>query len=133
MLGLVAMLAAAAAPQVGEPTRYGDVRAIVDRLDMTSFPNSLAQRRAPGQRTLADHGFTRAERSGSALDLYPRDRSWMFRFTVLGQRSRGVTLCVIDRSLGSGGYDTAQVVTVVRARSGLYRAIGRPYRTPNCG
>lgn len=131
MLGLVALLAAVAAPQMGETTRYGDVRAIVDRLDITSFPNSVREP-GPGRRTLADHGFVRAERSGNALELFPRDRSHMFRISVLGQRSRGVSLCIVEKSMADRR-ETAQVVTVVRVRSGLLRAIGRPYRTPSCG
>ncbi|MCI2243901.1 hypothetical protein L3067_04665 [Xanthomonas sp. PPL568] len=55
LVGLVALGVSASSPAA--PPQAGITDAVIQHLDLTSFPNSVGPRRLPGKTTFADYGF----------------------------------------------------------------------------
>lgn len=129
LLALVAAPAAAA----------GDVRdAVVARLDLTSFPNSVGPRRVAGRHGFADYGFTQVRRTADGADLYAADRGWMMGFRILAATPTRLRLCFVDRGLRrpqdmrGPSYDTRTALVVTRTRNGPWPAHVVPGGMPGC-
>ncbi|MFZ5746207.1 MAG: hypothetical protein ACOY45_00965 [Pseudomonadota bacterium] len=109
-----------------------DPVAVAARIDVTSFPNSIAPRREEGHRTFADYGFTQVAHDGPAAVLTAADGGWTFRVTVLQSSGKTVQLCILDRALNGGSYFSVKPVEFERGEDGLYHATGRAIASEVC-
>jgi hypothetical protein len=83
---------------------------VANRLDVMSFPNSIRPARRPGAQTLRDYGFTNPASNS-------RD---------------SVTLCIIDKAVGSGTYFSVYPIEVEEGTDRLLHATGRKVNYPDC-
>lgn len=97
--------------------------AMIAKLDMTSFPNSIGPSRSAGKTTLANYGFTQR----SIFDdgwAYAKtaDGSWQFGVFVLTDGTRAKTLCITDSALGGGTYHATTAIEATPGPGGLWRS-----------
>ena len=104
------------------PALAEEPRAVVERLDVTSFPNSIGPRREEGLHTFADYGFTDVVVDGQAVRLTWPEGEWVFTVTVLDERNGRLRLCVADKAENGGSYDTVSAIEVVEGATGLLHA-----------
>lgn len=120
--------ATTATPRDGDPAPTAWNRAqkaaaveIVDRLDITSFPNSIGPRRRPGARTLADYGLTKKSSfdDGWVYTAMP-DKSWMVGVFILKPGRQRRRICITDTSTSGGTYRSINAVDVRRRPDGSW-------------
>ena len=112
-------------PALAEPPQ-----SLGDRLDMTSFPNSVGPRREEGLKTLADYGFVATGDDGTTYE--EDDGSWRFVVTPLASGDGRMLVCVEDQALNGGSYHTRHALELVEDASGLLRATAGPVTHPDC-
>ncbi|MDB5457573.1 MAG: hypothetical protein JWP92_3158 [Caulobacter sp.] len=122
-------LAVLAGPAAAAPP---SAREVVDRLDMTSFRNSIGPRRSPTLKTLADYGFTQREETSFSVTVLQADGGWMYDVGVLSTEGDRTVICVTDRALNGGSYYSVVPVEVTPGPDGLLRATGRALTDPRC-
>ena len=106
------------------------VQRAVERLDMTSFPNSLNNAGGPGRRTLRQLGRHRFAWSDGELEVTEADGSWVRMFRPLRAPRGRIQLCFTDQAQNGGTYMTSGAIELTPARNGLYRA--REIRHRDC-
>jgi hypothetical protein len=121
-----------------EPTTRAIGDAIIDRLDLTSFDNSVGPRREANKRTFSDYGFTMVERTEKGARLYRQEGGWMMGFDVLSASPTSVQLCFVDSALmrpgdiGRPSYDARSALLVSRGESAYWSARQVPEGFPGC-
>ena len=126
VLALAALAGSACSPAAS--AEADDVSALIDRLDLTSFPNSVGPRRVAGKSTFADYGFTAIERSHRGAVLTTEDRGWMMEFEVVSDDRQSLQLCFHDRGLQRPGdifgptYDATSALRVTKSPDGPWTA-----------
>lgn len=106
------------------------VRQAVERLDMTSFPNSLNNGGVPGGRTLSQLGDHRFVWSDGELEVTESGGGWVRMFRPLRSPRGRIRLCFTDQAQNGGTYLTSSAIELARTRGGHYRA--RPIRHRDC-
>ena len=106
--------------------RTTDLLHIADDLDVTSFPNSIGPSRRPEAKTLRQYGFKRAMATRGIAEFTLDDGSWYFAVEMLQDHGDIKELCVSDRALNLGTYNTRTRVKVKRGARGLYEAVEPP-------
>jgi len=125
ILLLAAMQLAAALPS--RPA----VENAVEKLDMSSFRNSLAQQiRADGGRTLRQLGPQRFVWVKGTLEVWEADGSWVRSFRPLPTVRGKIRLCFTDHAQNGGTYRASGALELSGLRNGLYRA--RSVRHRDC-
>ncbi len=122
------LLAAAAAPQASVPTRAA-VQQAVERLDLSSFPNSLRSEAGPKKKTLRQFGRQSFKWEEGALDVTEASGDFARTFRPLRSPKGRIRLCMDEQAL-KGTYLTSQAIELTPAAGGLYRA--RVVKDPNC-
>ena len=121
------MLAAAAAPQASVPARAA-VQQAVERLDLSSFPNSLRSEAGPKKKTLRHFGRQSFKWEDGALEVTEASGDFARSFRPLRSPKGRIRLCMDEQAL-KGTYLTSQAIELTPA-GGLYRA--RVVKDPNC-
>lgn len=108
---------------------------MLQRLDMTSFRNSLQPSRAPGKKHPADWSFTSAStRSGQSyltrLDSGRQD--WVIGLKIIRRDAEGAIACFSDEALGYANYRAYSAVRIVSDGSGGYRVTAEDLDEPTC-
>lgn len=124
---LAAALSLLSAPAFAEAPQ-----AIAERLDVTSFPNSIGPRREAGRFTLTDYGFTLVEANGQMVRFTDAEDGWTFTVTVLDERRGRLRLCVADKAENGGSYDVVKAIEVVEGSTGLLHATANRVNHPDC-
>jgi hypothetical protein len=106
------------------------VQRAVERLDMTSFRNSLNNAGGPGRRTLSQLGRHRFAWSDGELQVTESDGSWVRMFRPLRAPRGRVQVCFTDQAQNGGTYLTSAAIELSPGRNGLYRA--REIRHRDC-
>jgi hypothetical protein len=120
-MSMLFLIAAAMQAGTALPAQAAVQRA-VERLDMTSFPNSLNNAGGPGRRTLRQLGRHRFAWSEGSLEVTEADGSWIRMFRPLrGPRGR-IRLCFTDQAQNGGTYLTSDAIELSPGPGGLYRA-----------
>jgi hypothetical protein len=124
------VLAAALQASAALPAQ-ANVQRAVERLDMSSFRNSLANTARTGRaRTLRQLGDFRFAWEDGEFTATQADGSWVHMFKPLtGPRGR-IRLCYTDQAQNGGTYLTSQAIELTPGARGLYRA--RPIAHPDC-
>lgn len=123
---LAATVAIFAAPTISA----GDNGAgsLVANLDLTSFPNSTGPRRAAGEFTFADYGFTQVEMTPGGAKLTASDGSWVMSFEIVSNSSGTVEICFHDQAIGRSGqifrpsYNATSALRVTKSPRGKWSA-----------
>ncbi|WP_206518557.1 hypothetical protein [Stakelama tenebrarum] len=115
-----------------EETPLFDPAEVAQRLDVTSFPNSITPRREPEKSSFADYGFTQVTREGDAVALQPENGRWVFRIRLLGATGDTLRICVLDRALDGGTYFTVAPIEIAEDDDGIFRATGREITSQEC-
>ena len=97
--------------------------AMISKLDMTSFANSIGPGRTVGKRTLAQYGFTELSTFDDGW-AYAKmaDGSWEFGIFVLTDGDRTKLLCVTDTALGGGSYRATTGINAKLQPDGFWRS-----------
>jgi hypothetical protein len=103
-----------------------------ERLDMTSFPNSIGPRREDGARTLKDYGFTKVQIEGETVRFLEPDESWVFAVRPLATTAPQMALCIEDQALNGGSYHIVEALEVTEGTDGLLHATGNDISHPDC-
>lgn len=126
-VGLVLALSIWSLPALAESPQ-----AIGERLDMTSFPNSVGPRLEDASRTLADYGFTKIVVDGETVRFIEPDDSWLFAIRVLDTPPGQIVLCIEDKAQNGGTYHIVQGLEVSEGVDGLLHATGDRATHPDC-
>jgi hypothetical protein len=121
----------AAMQSAGTLPPQATVQRAVERLDMSSFRNSLADlaRRSRGK-TLRQLGAHRFAWSEGQLEATESDGSWVRTFKPLRAPRGRIRLCFSDQALNGGTYLTSSAIELIALRNGAYRA--REIKHPDC-
>ncbi|WP_017914141.1 hypothetical protein [Xanthomonas sp. SHU 166] len=136
LVGLLALGVGASSPVVSQ--QAGVVDAVIQQLDLTSFPNSVGPRRLPGKTTFADYGFVDVTKTAHGARLLEADKGWMMRFEVLSADATSVRLCFHDTGLARPGatqapsYDATSALLVSTASQGKWTARQIPAGFADC-
>jgi len=103
-----------------------DLLYIARNLDVTSFPNSIGPSRRPGAKMLHQYGFNTATPKPGIAEFTTDDGGWYFGVEMLQDRGDIKELCVSDRAMNLGTYNTRTRVKVKRNAEGLYQAVEPP-------
>lgn len=99
---------------------------ILNRLDMTSFPNSLGARHLKQGTTLTElKSITVSSEKGMATATNS-DKSWIYALKVLDEdrQNETYTVCFNDKALpGPPTYNNSQELIVKKSPQGTYKAI----------
>jgi hypothetical protein len=107
------------------------VQRAVERLDMSTFPNSLGSVAREGRkRTLRQLGDQRFAWDEGALEVTESDGGWVRIFKPLRSPRGRMRLCFVDQALNGGTYLTSSAIELTALRSGGYRA--RPIKHRDC-
>ncbi len=90
------------------------VQFVVDRLDVTSFPSSIGPRREKNKTSFKDYGFTKREIKGNEVVLEEEGGGWKFTVAVLKRSDQGILVCIADRAVNGGSYNTQGPLFLVR-------------------
>ena len=101
----------------------------VEKLDMTSFPNSLRPAAEPGLRTLRQFGEQSFAWEEGSLTVAQADGSWVRTFQPLPSRRGRIRLCFADQAL-QGTYLAQQAIELRPGKGGLYT--GRTVKDRGC-
>lgn len=98
--------------------------AMISKLDMTSFANSIDPGRTAGKRTLAQYGFTELSTFDDGW-AYAKmaDGSWEFGIFVLTDGSRTKQLCITDTAVGGGTYRATISIEAKLQPDGFWRSV----------
>lgn len=136
LVGLAALGLGASSPSA--PPQAGITDAVIQHLDLTSFPNSVGPRRLPGKTTFADYGFVDVTKTADGARLLQTDKGWMMRFEVLSADATSVRLCFHDTGLAKPGkprapsYNATSALLVSTASQGTWTARQVPAGFANC-
>lgn len=114
------ILAAAAVAGAGLPSRAVVQRA-VEKLDLSSFPNSLHNRTEPAKKTLRQLGAQSFKWEDGALEVTEVGGEFVRTFRPLRSVSGHVRLCMDDQAT-HGTYLSSTAIELAPAAGGLYRA-----------
>ncbi|MBA16270.1 MAG: hypothetical protein CMN73_07925 [Sphingomonas sp.] len=131
MLFALLMLALPQDALLAETSMF-DATEVAERLDVTSFPNSIGPRREADKHRFADYGFTEIADDAGTAELTSADGEWVFRIRVLGASGDTIRICVLDRALNGGSYFTVKPVEISEGDDGLFHATGREITSPDC-
>jgi hypothetical protein len=127
---MAALVLAAALQSAPALPQQAAVQRAVERLDMSSFPNSLGNVATGRTRTLRQLGDFRFAWDEGTLEVTETDGSWVRMFKPLsGPRGR-IRLCFTDQALNGGTYLTSEAIELTMGRGGVYRA--RPITHRDC-
>jgi hypothetical protein len=127
-VSLVLMIAAAAASSQAMPSQSAVQRA-VERLDLSSFPNSLGGEAGAKKKTLRQFGPQRFKWEAGALEVTEAGGDFARSFRPLKSAPGRIRLCFDEQAL-KGTYLTSQAIELTPAPGGLYRA--RVVKDRNC-
>lgn len=126
MNALIILLAAAAAATV--PSRPVVQRA-VEKLDLSSFPNSLQAETRANKKTLRQFGVQKFAWEDGALEVTEEGGGFVRSFRPLKGVAGRMRLCM-DEQATQGSYLTSQAIELTPARGGLMR--GKLVKDANC-
>jgi hypothetical protein len=127
-MNIVLVIAAAAAASQAVPSRAVVQRA-VERLDLSSFPNSLGSEAKGTKKTLRQLGAHRFEWEDGRLEVTEAGGDFARSFRPLKSPAGRIRLCFDEQAL-KGTYLTSQAIELRPGRGGLYRA--RVVKDRNC-
>ncbi|KMM77343.1 pesticin immunity protein [Xanthomonas sp. NCPPB 1128] len=136
LVGLVAL--GMSASSLAASHEAGVTDAIIQHLDLTSFPNSVGPRRMPGKTTFADYGFVDVTKTADGARLLQADKGWMMRFEVLSADPTSVRLCFHDSGLARPGdtsapsYNATSALLVAKSSRGNWTARQVPAGFADC-
>lgn len=128
---LIAALALIASGSAAEPSAAD----MLQRLDMTSFRNSLQPSRAPGKKHPADWAFTSASTEGgrSSLTRYASGREdWVIGLQIIRRETEGAVGCFSDEALGHANYRAYGAIRIVSDGVGGYMVTAEDLDEPIC-
>ena len=128
MVSIVVMIAVASAAGQAVPSQAVVQRA-VERLDMSSFPNSLGAEAKGTKKTLRQFGAQRFKWEDGRLEVTEARRDFARTFRPLKSPAGRIRLCFDEQAL-KGTYLTSQAIELTPAAGGLYRA--RVVKDANC-
>ena len=119
-MSIVLMIAAAAAAGQAAPSQAVVQRA-VERLDMSSFPNSLGAEAKGAKKTLRQLGGQRFKWEDGRLEVTETSGDFARSFRPLKSPAGRMRLCFDEQAL-KGTYLTSQAIELTPGRGGLYKA-----------
>jgi hypothetical protein len=111
------------------PASAEQAASLGERLDMTTFSNSLGPRHEKGPATLADFGFVASE---DGITHTEADGSWRFVLTPLTSQDGRILVCVEDEALNGGSYHTRRAYELIEGATGLLAAVPGGVSHPDC-
>lgn len=126
-MGLFLLLAAAAAAQA-VPSQAVVQRA-VERLDLSTFPNSFGAEAKGTKKTLRQLGAGRLKWEDGRLEVTDNEGLFSRSFRPLKSPPGRIRLCFDEQAL-KGTYLTSQAIELTPARGGLYK--GRVVKHRDC-
>ena len=121
------LIAAAAASQ--SVPAQAVVQRAVERLDMSSFPNSLGAEAKGTKKTLRQFGAQKFKWEDGRLEVTEVSGDFARSFRPLKSPAGRIRLCFDEQAL-KGTYLTSQAIELTPGRSGLYR--GRVVKDRDC-
>ena len=110
---------------------------IVQKLDLSTFRNSLGPRRQPGMRLFSDFGLQPRTQANGIIEF--QDAEWYYKVKVLGRGDynwdglEDLMICFTDQSL-QGTYRTDTPLLVTRySKDGLLIAVAYEIDHDSCG
>ena len=128
MMSIVLMLVAAAASGQSVPSKAATQRA-VERLDLSSFPNSLRSEAKGTKKTLRQFGAQRFKWEEGRLEVTEVSGDFARSFRPLKSPAGRIRLCFDEQAL-KGTYLTSQAIELTPGRGGLYK--GRVVKDGDC-
>jgi hypothetical protein len=122
------MIAAAAAASQAVPSKAVVQRA-VERLDLSSFPNSLGSEAKGAKKTFRQFGAQRFKWEDGQLEVTEASGDFARSFRPLKSPAGRIRLCFDEQAL-KGTYLTSQAIELTPGRGGLYKA--RVVKDSNC-
>ena len=122
------LLILAAAASAGMPSQ-AVVRRAVEKLDLSSFPNSLQAEAKPGKKTLGQFGPQGFAWEDGSLEVTETRGNFVRSFRPLKSVAGRMRLCMDEQATG-GTYLTSQAIELTPVKGGLYR--GRVVKDANC-
>lgn len=135
---LIAIAAVVAiGPSLAASVNANDVDRIISKLDLTTFPNSLSPRRAPGKTTFADYGFITVAKTASGATLVRKNDDASKSFVVISNNSKHLRLCFHDGVVRQFGamvrrFDVTSALLVTKSPRGAWTAEEILGGFPNC-
>ncbi|MDV3482152.1 MULTISPECIES: pesticin immunity protein [Sphingobium] len=108
------------------------VESVIDRLDLTSFPNSIGPRRVAEKKTFSEYGFIVIKKTASGAYLELDSHRWEMSFNVLSAKDGRMTVCFGDRALGGGTYNALSALSLSKTTDGMWIAKQLKGGLPNC-
>ena len=127
-MSIFLIVAAAAAASQAVPSQAAVQRA-VERLDLSSFPNSLGAEAKGAKKTLRQFGAQRFKWEDGRLEVTEAGGDFARSFRPLKSPAGRIRLCFDEQAL-RGTYLTSHAIELTPGRGGLYR--GRVVKDRNC-
>ena len=127
-MAILLIAVAAAAESQAVPSR-AIVQQAVEKLDLSSFPNSLASETSAKKKTLRQFGGQSFKWEEGTLEVTEVSGDFARSFRPLRSPKGRIRLCFDEQAL-KGTYLTSQAIELTPGRGGLYR--GRVVKDPNC-
>ena len=105
------------------------VQRAVERLDLSSFPNSLGGEASGKKKTLRQFGAQRFKWEEGRLEVTEASGDFARSFRPLKSAAGRIRLCFDEQAL-KGTYLTSQAIELTPGRGGLYR--GRVVKDGDC-
>lgn len=132
-LSVVLMVTALVA---GEAPRYPKdklAQFVIDKLDVTSFGNSIGPRRESGKTSFRDYGVVARTVKDNEAHLEEADGNWNFYITILKRTDSGIYICFEDRGAFPSTYHTVGPLLLTRPDSkSLLKAAQTKAAFKNC-
>ncbi|ELQ9312152.1 hypothetical protein R3D73_005198 [Serratia marcescens] len=99
---------------------------ILNRLDMTSFPNSLGPRHLKQGTTLSELKITTVSSEKGMATATNADKSWTYALNLLNEdkQKETYTVCFNDKAVpGPPTYNNSQELVVKKSSQGTYKVI----------
>ncbi len=129
---LVASLLMAQLRPMIEPAAQNTGAGIARDIDITSFPNSIGPRKAPGKWSLASYGFTEMTGEGLSVEVWLPDHTWSFGLTLLNSSYPYTDVCITDTAHNGGTYRSERAVRFESDGQGRLKATQDRIASPTC-
>jgi hypothetical protein len=95
---------------------------VIDKLDLTSFNNSIGPRREKGKVTFKDYGISVVTLDDKKAVITKPDNTWKFTVTLLYSKSGQTEICFEDQAMNGGSYHSQNAYSLKADESGWLMA-----------
>ncbi len=95
---------------------------VFDKLDVTSFSNSIGPRREKDKKTFSDYGAFIVKIDNKKLFISGENYTWKYTITLLDKTNDGIKVCFEDRANNGGTYASQEALLLKFSENNFLQA-----------